>query len=106
MSKGRYLVCFLAILSLLAVASTWAGAQKEAAAAGGAQKMTITPPTAKPTKFSEAPMLAAKVKAGEIPPVAQRLPKEPGVAEMLGPVGKYGGTLQTFGLNPGPYSDF
>ena len=51
--------------------------------------------------FCEAPMLAAKVAAGELPPVDERLPKEPqvGVANIpedwLKPeIGNYGGTLR------------
>ena len=45
-------------------------------------------------QFSEAPMLAAMVAAGELPPLDERIAVEPVVQEMLGDgVGKYGGTL-------------
>jgi hypothetical protein len=46
-------------------------------------------------------MLADQVKAGKLPPVAQRLPKSPKVANdmpaslLKTEVGKYGGTIRT-----------
>lgn len=46
------------------------------------------------TNFNEAPMLAAKVAAGELPPVAERLPKEPLVLKVEDEIGLYGGTLR------------
>ncbi|MGI6366956.1 MAG: ABC transporter substrate-binding protein [Anaerolineae bacterium] len=62
-------------------------------------------PTAAPTepagamlKFSEAPMLAERVAAGELPPVEERLPEDPLVVEVLESIGQYGGTI-TVGSN-------
>jgi peptide/nickel transport system substrate-binding protein len=62
-------------------------------------------PTAEPTepagtmlKFSEAPMLAERVAAGELPPVEERLPEDPLVVEPLEAVGQYGGTLRAGGV--------
>ena len=50
---------------------------------------------AAPGQFSEAPMLAAMVAAGELPPLEERIAVEPVVQEMLADgVGKYGGTLR------------
>lgn len=49
---------------------------------------------AQPT--GEAPQLAARVAAGELPPVAERMPVNPEVID-YGEVGTYGGTLR-FGL--------
>ncbi|BDP43707.1 peptide ABC transporter substrate-binding protein (plasmid) [Deinococcus aetherius] len=43
--------------------------------------------------FKEAPTLAALVKAGKLPPVAQRLPAEPLVDNPFEAVGKYGGSM-------------
>ncbi|MCC6453854.1 MAG: ABC transporter substrate-binding protein [Caldilineaceae bacterium] len=40
----------------------------------------------------EAPMLAAMVAAGELPPLEERLPAEPLVVEPIESVGQYGGT--------------
>jgi len=53
----------------------------------------ITDPAQFPTKFSEAPMLAELVKAGKLPPVEERLPKQDSlmVIKPLDEIGKYGG---------------
>lgn len=48
----------------------------------GAQEMTYT----------EAPMLAERVAAGELPPVEERLPENPLVVEPIESIGEYGGT--------------
>ena len=48
-------------------------------------------PAAPESKYSEAPDLAAKVAAGELPPVDERLPLEPLVLTPVFEVGKYGG---------------
>jgi peptide/nickel transport system substrate-binding protein len=45
-----------------------------------------------PESFSEAPMLAEMVAAGELPPVEERLPAEPLVVQPIDSVGQYGGT--------------
>ena len=41
--------------------------------------------------FQESPKLAQRVAAGELPPVAQRLPEQPAVVEPVESIGKYGG---------------
>lgn len=50
---------------------------------------------AQPASYGEAPMLADRVAAGELPPVAERLPREPVVVEPVERIGNYGGTWQT-----------
>ena len=45
-----------------------------------------------PTEFSEAPMLAEMVAAGDLPPVEDRLPSDPMVIKPLNEIGQYGGT--------------
>src|ERR1700712_1796932 len=52
----------------------------------------IVDPAKWPKTFNEAPMLAEQVKAGKLPPVAERVPSEPLVWQPLNEVGKYGGT--------------
>jgi peptide/nickel transport system substrate-binding protein len=88
-----------------APAATEAPAATAAPAATTAPEPTVTPAAATlPSKYSEAPQFADLVKAGKLPPVAQRLPDEPFV---VGPgvyltkedlsdwqPGKYGGTLR------------
>lgn len=50
--------------------------------------------TPKPvTKFNEAPALAELVKAGKLPPVAERVSQEPLVIEPFQEVGQYGGSM-------------
>ncbi len=59
-------------------------------------------PTAVPepvSKFNEAPMLAEKVKAGELPPVDERLPENPYVIEAP-EVGQYGGVWRRGFVGP------
>ena len=46
------------------------------------------------TSFGEAPMLAAMVAAGDLPPVEERLPEEPLVFNVFEGIGTYGGTLK------------
>lgn len=50
--------------------------------------------------YNESPVLTVMVEAGEIPPVAERLPVEPMVVEPLESIGEYGGTWN-FGLSGG-----
>lgn len=52
----------------------------------------VLDPARWPTSYNEAPMLAARVSAGELPPVEQRLPDEPLVLEPL-TIGTYGGSI-------------
>jgi len=54
-----------------------------------------------PTSFGEAPMLAARVKAGSLPPVEERLPKDVGVISPTFEIGIYGGTWKTGFTGPG-----
>jgi len=55
------------------------------------------------TKFNEAPQLADLVKQGKLPPVEERLPKEPVVIEPWEEIGQYGGTWRRawLGLSDG-----
>jgi peptide/nickel transport system substrate-binding protein len=80
-----------------------------------APKPTEAPKAAAPapaaaSKFKESPMLADMVKAGKLPPVDQRLPKEPfivGPGELVGEkylqpkIGKYGGIMRLAQEGPG-----
>jgi peptide/nickel transport system substrate-binding protein len=42
--------------------------------------------------YQEAPMLAERVRGGELPPVAERLPDNPAVVDPVESIGRYGGT--------------
>ena len=45
-----------------------------------------------PTMYHESPLLAEKVAKGELPPLAERLPKNPKVLSVYEEIGQYGGT--------------
>jgi peptide/nickel transport system substrate-binding protein len=53
----------------------------------------ITDPTRVPTSFQEAPELAALVRQGRLPLVAERIGQDPLVLKPVHSIGRYGGTL-------------
>lgn len=61
----------------------------------------VTDTSLYPAKFGESPTLADLVKAGKLPPVEQRLPKNPMVIKPLQSTGKYGGTWRRAFTGPG-----
>jgi len=61
----------------------------------------VTDPAQWPKTFHEAPGLAERVKAGQLPPVAERLPAEPMVIQPLHAIGHYGGTWRRGFIGPG-----
>ena len=64
------------------------------------------PPAPPAAKFSEAPLLADQVKAGTLPAVDERLPKEPLVVEGAEGVGQYGGTWRRGFTGPSDYNNY
>src|SRR2546430_5773085 len=52
----------------------------------------VTDPALFPKSFKEAPQLAELVKAGKLPPVQERIGRDPLVVKPLREIGKYGGT--------------
>ncbi len=50
--------------------------------------------------WGESPMLAEMVAAGDLPPVEERLPSQPGVVQPLEQIGEYGGELAGPSTNP------
>ena len=74
-------------------ASSSSAASSVASSASSSAAPTAVPPTAVPAaKYTEAPMLADLVKAGKLPALDQRLPKNPAVLVGREGIGKYGGT--------------
>jgi peptide/nickel transport system substrate-binding protein len=87
---------FLALVLLLPGAAlfargTQAGGTGPAMAQGGG-------------RYQESPLLAARVTAGQLPPVEDRIPDVPYVWQVP-QVGKYGGTLHTFNVNVRAWGD-
>lgn len=68
-------------------------------AAGGQTTSTVQTTVTIPRTYSEAPALAALVKAGKLPPVAQRVPDTPAVVQPLFEMGRYGGTWRLLGAS-------
>ena len=52
-------------------------------------------------RFRQSPLLDAEVAAGDLPPVEERLPEDPVVAEPYAAIGRYGGTASIFDRAPG-----
>ena len=53
----------------------------------------VQDPSAIPGSYNEAPVLKPYVESGELPPVAERLPREPLVVQTAHEIGQYGGTI-------------
>ena len=91
------MICTIALL-FVATVFAFAG--------GGDEKTTTTGSSGTGAgKYSEAPMLAELVAAGELPPVDERLPDDPMVKAVVNEIGKYGGTLNTFAINMESWND-
>ena len=58
-----------------------------------------------PTKFDEAPELAARVARGELPPIAERIGSEPLIIPPIERIGKYGGTWRRAFTGPVDYQN-
>ncbi len=96
----------IVVLSMAIVALTVSGVTEQLAvagapaASGGGTSLigklegpeVITDPAQFPKSFKEAPQLAELVKAGKLPPVAERIGQDPLVLKPVHSVGKYGGT--------------
>ena len=83
----HFLNLALALLVLPALAAL-AGGEGEQSTAASADSMMSD------SQYREAPMLAERVAAGELPPVDERLPDVPDVIEPTAEIGTYGGTIQ------------
>jgi peptide/nickel transport system substrate-binding protein len=91
--KKSLLVLFLFGL-LVAVAPVWSGGEQEVEPEEPVmEEPEMEEPVMEP-KYKEAPMLAALVARGELPPVEERLPLNPKVVTMIEGIGKYGGELR------------
>jgi peptide/nickel transport system substrate-binding protein len=59
-----------------------------------------------PSSFNEAPMLAERVAAGELPPVEERLPSNPLVIQPAEMIGQYGGIMRGAFTGPGDRQNY
>jgi hypothetical protein len=93
---------------VVAVDSTlqWAIAQGENALIGKLEgPEVITDPAIFPQQFTEAPPLAALVKAGKLPPVAERIGQDPLVIKPVHEIGKYGGIWRRGFTGPADFAN-
>lgn len=89
----------IVILMLVGCGSAEAPAAEEPAAqeeTASEESSESTAEEATGEMANEAPMLAEKVAAGELPPLDERIPAEPLVIEPFGEIGQYGGTLHRY----------
>ena len=63
----------------------------------------VTDAAKAPKAFKEAPQLAELVKAGKLPPVAERIGQDPLVIKPLHSIGKYGGTWRSGFTGPADF---
>lgn len=77
-----------------------------AAVAIGVSMSGPTRAIAQGPKYNEAPMLVDLVRAGKLPPVAQRLPEDPLVVETIEGIGQYGGVWRRGFLGPGDFNNY
>jgi len=66
----------------------------------------ITRVSAQNVRYHESPALEAQVKAGKLPPVAQRLPQQPLVVPVVERVGEYGGVWRRAFLGPADANNY
>ena len=97
----RTLSFALALALLLTLSSGMTFASAEQAVAVGFYNLADYEAAAGTTidSYGEAPELASKVEAGELPPVEERLPENPLVTKTLVSIGAYGGTLRSVSIN-------
>lgn len=57
--------------------------------------------TTMPAVLHEPPLLANQVRAGKLPPLAQRLPEKPAITTPVEKIGRYGGTWRRLAAKPG-----
>ncbi|MEZ4725643.1 MAG: ABC transporter substrate-binding protein [Caldilineaceae bacterium] len=100
-----YVVLLVVLVSLVAGcgASAPAAAPDAAPAAAEAPAVeapAVAQPAAAPGEYQEAPMLTELVNAGQLPPVAERLPADPLVVTPLNEVGQYGGEQHGAAFGP------
>ena len=93
----HYLNLALALLALPALLAV-AGGEDEQSTAPSSDMMSDS-------QYQEAPMLAERVAAGELPPVDERLPDVPDVIEPTAEIGTYGGTIQLISNLPESWGD-
>src|SRR2546428_7459622 len=92
--RSRFTVTFMVGVLICAVAAgALAQVASKSALIGKLEgPEVVTDPAKLPKQLKEAPQLAALVKAGKLPPVAERVGQDPLIIKPVHEIGKYGGT--------------
>jgi peptide/nickel transport system substrate-binding protein len=102
--RPRFTIVVIAVALVSAIA---AGALAQGAGKSLIGKLegpeVVTDPAKFPKTFNEAPQFAALVKAGKLPPVAERIGQDPLVIKPLNEIGKYGGTWRAGFTGPADF---
>ena len=102
--RSRFLIALVVGLLTAMVA---AGALAQAGKSGLIGKLegpeVVTDPAKFPKTLHEAPQFAALVKAGKLPPVAERVGQDPLVIKPLREIGRYGGTWRAGFTGPADF---
>src|SRR5713226_6110529 len=103
--RSRFTVTFVvgALICLVAAGALAAAASKSALIGKLEGPEVVTDAAKAPKTFKEAPQLAALVKAGKLPPVAERIGQDPLVIKPLKEIGKYGGALRAGFTGPADF---
>jgi len=91
MKKNWHRLCVLSVTLLTLMVGIYTPRPSSALAQGG---------------YHEASELADLVKAGKLPPVAERLPENPLVVDTVESIGQYGGVWRRGFLGPGDFNNY
>ena len=101
--RSRFLIALLVgLFTTMVVAGAMAQAGKSLIGKLEGPEV-VTDPAKLPKTLQEAPQLAALVKAGKLPPVAERVGQDPLVIKPLREIGKYGGTWRAGFTGPADF---
>ena len=101
--RSRFLIALLVgLFTTMVVAGAMAQAGKSLIGKLEGPEV-VTDPAKVPKTLQEAPQLAALVKAGKLPPVAERVGQDPLVIKPLREIGKYGGTWRAGFTGPADF---
>ncbi|PYM52246.1 MAG: hypothetical protein DME16_01725 [Candidatus Rokuibacteriota bacterium] len=103
--RSRFTVTFVvgALVCLVAAGALAQVASKSSLIGKLEGPEVVTDPAKLPKQLKEAPQLAALVKAGKLPPVAERVGQDPLVIKPLKEIGKYGGALRAGFTGPADF---
>src|SRR6266571_4410099 len=103
--RSRFTVTFVvgALVCLVAAGALAQDASKSSLIGKLEGPEVVIDPAKLPRQLKEAPQLAALVKAGKLPPVAERIGQDPLVIKPLKEIGKYGGALRAGFTGPADF---